>query len=148
MRLAVAVAPGVFRIAEADVVRMAVGAGKAFSASAALAARGEGDLGRMPAPLEPPAERKGEAVRETTGGVADRDGGLLGRLIVGLSQEEKKSSAGSPEGVEVVPSDGVGKVSSVMTTWSGNLGQGGQQSMMSIVGARKHTLQHLLRTSV
>lgn len=29
------------------------------------------------------------------------DGGLLGRLIVGLSHDEKKSSFGSPTGVEV-----------------------------------------------
>jgi hypothetical protein len=56
-----------------------------------------GDFGR-PVPLEP-AVRKGEAVRLPTGGVAVLEGGLLGRLIVGLSQDEKKSSCGSPEGV-------------------------------------------------
>jgi hypothetical protein len=85
-------------MAEELVVRMAVGAGRLFSAS--NAASGEGDFGRA---VEFPlglAERNGEAVLETTGGVPVREGGLLGRLIVGLSHEEKKSSAGSPAGVE------------------------------------------------
>jgi hypothetical protein len=85
-------------MAEELVVRMAVGAGRLFSASGA--ASGEGDFGRL---VEFPlglAERNGEAVLETTGGVHVREGGLLGRLIVGLSHEEKKSSAGSPVGVE------------------------------------------------
>lgn len=104
---------------------MAVGAGRAFSASLAAAASGDGDLGREeadPFVVVLPAERKGDAVRETTGGVALRDGGLLGLLIVGLSQDEKKSSAGSPAGVEV-PSAGVDALSSVMTTSSGYLRQ-------------------------
>jgi hypothetical protein len=109
------------RMAEDEVVRMAVGAGRAFSVSLTAPANGDGDLGRAAAePLTLPAERKGEAVRETTGGVLLRDGGLLGRLIVGLSQEEKKSSAGSPAGV-AVPSAGVGSDSSEMTTSSGYL---------------------------
>lgn len=98
---------------------MAVGAGRASSASVGAAARGDGDLGRA-APLVLPAERKGDAVLEFSRGVPVRDGGLLGRLMVGLSHDEKKSSAGSPAGVEA-PSAGVPSASSVMTTSSGYL---------------------------
>ena len=108
---------GPLRIAFVDVVLIAVGAGRAASASAAAEDRGDGDLG-LAAPFVFPADKKGEAVLEPTGGVPVRDGGLLGRLIVGLSQEEKKSSAGSPAGVEV-PSAGVPTISSVITTSSG-----------------------------
>ena len=61
--------------------------------------------------------RKGDAVRLITGGVWVLDGGLLGRLIAGLSQEEKKSSLGSA-GTEV-PSVGVEAAISVTTTSSG-----------------------------
>jgi hypothetical protein len=105
-------------MAEELVVRIAVGAGRLFSAS--TAARGEGDFDRV---VEFPlvlAERKGEAVRETTGGVPVREGGLLGRLIVGLSHEEKKSSVGSPAGVEE-PSPELATATSVTTTSSGYL---------------------------
>jgi hypothetical protein len=109
---------GPLRIADAEVVRMAVGAGRAFSASSAAPASGDGDFGRF-APFWP-ADKKGEAVRDTTGGVLVREGGLLGRLMVGLSHEEKKSSAGSPAGVEV-PSPGVPAISSVMITSVGYL---------------------------
>lgn len=113
-------AAGPLRIADVDVERMAVGAGRGLSASSvAVAARGEGDLG-LGAPLRGPADKKGEAVRDTTGGVPEREGGLLGLLMEGLSQEEKKSSAGSPAGV-FVPSPGVARTSSVMTTSSGYL---------------------------
>lgn len=97
---------------------MAVGAGRAVSES--LPAPIKGDLGRAEDPFAPPAERKGEAVRETTGGVPLREGGLLGLLMLGLSQEEKKSSPGSPAGV-ADPSAGVERASSVMTTSSGYL---------------------------
>lgn len=38
---------------------------------------------------------RGEDVRPMTGGVAVRDGGGVGRLMAGLSQEEKKSSSAS-----------------------------------------------------
>ena len=55
-----------------------------------------------------------------TGGVWVLDGGLLGRLIEGLSHDEKKSSPGSA-GVEV-PSVGVAVMASVTTTSSGKLG--------------------------
>jgi hypothetical protein len=104
---------GPLRIALLEVVRMAVGAGSAFSASSAALARGDGDFGRL-APFVP-AERKGDAVRETPSGVPVREGGLLGLLMVGLSHEEKKSSPGSPAGVDV-PSPGVPATSSVITT--------------------------------
>lgn len=57
-------------------------------------------------------------MRDTSGGVLVRDGGLLGRFIVGLSHDEKKSSLGSPAGVEV-PSAGAAMRSSVITTSSG-----------------------------
>lgn len=67
-----------------------------------------------------PALRKGEAVLLMTGGVCVLDGGLLGLLMDGLSQEEKKSFPGSPEGVED-PSRKVGDKISVMETSLGNL---------------------------
>lgn len=66
-----------------------------------------------------PGLRKGEAVRLITGGVCVLDGGLLGRLIEGLSHDEKKSSPGSA-GVDV-PSVGVAATRSVTTTSSGYL---------------------------
>ncbi len=60
--------------------------------------------------------RKGDAVRLTAGGVCVREGGLLGRLIDGLSQDEKKSSSL----VDVSPpSAGVDMIMSVMMTSSG-----------------------------
>lgn len=94
---------------------MAVGAGEAAFSSEA----DKGDFDRDPFAFAP-AFRKGDPVRLTTGGVPVRDGGLLGRLIEGLSHEEKKSSSGSPAGV-FEPSDGVPAGISVMTTSSGNL---------------------------
>ena len=105
-------------MAEVLVVRTAVGAGMLFSVS--TAARGEGDLERA---CELPLAfvvRNGEAVRDTTGGVPVLEGGLLGRLMAGLSQDEKKSSAGSPPGVEA-PSEELTTGASVITTSSGYL---------------------------
>lgn len=96
----------VFRVTELG--RIAVGAGEAAFSSDA----DRGDFDRDPFA---PAFRKGDPVRLTTGGVPVRDGGLLGRLIEGLSHEEKKSSSGSPAGVWE-PSDGVPAGMSVMTT--------------------------------
>jgi hypothetical protein len=64
--------------------------------------------------------RKGEGVRPTTGGVAVRETGGVGRLMDGLSHEEKKSSSGSPAGVDV-PSVGPLLMTSVITTSSGYL---------------------------
>jgi hypothetical protein len=64
-------------------------------AGGSIEANGDGDLGRLAA--DAPfwlAERNGEAVRETIGGVPVLEGGLLGLLMVGLSQDEKKSSSG------------------------------------------------------
>lgn len=62
-----------------------------------------------------------------TGGVAVLDGGLLGRLIEGLSHDEKKSSPGSPEGVES-PAVLAGAMISVITTSLGYLD--GQRSVL------------------
>jgi hypothetical protein len=95
---------------------MGVGAGRASEVLLTLL-RPEGDFERA-LPLVEFALRNGEAVRDTTGGVPVLEGGLLGRLMVGLSQEEKKSSAGSPAGVEV-PSVESAVLSSVITTSSG-----------------------------
>jgi hypothetical protein len=95
------VAVGPFRIAGEEVVRMTAGADSLFPDDS-VAANGDGDFGR-PAADAPFwfADRKGDAVRVTIGGVLVLEGGLLGRLMVGLSQDEKKSSLGSPAGVEV-----------------------------------------------
>ena len=103
----------VLRIVEEDIVREVVGAGSLSVADRVVFDR---------AALLPfvPALRNGEAVRLMTGGVCVLEGGLLGLLIDGLSQEEKKSSPGSPEGVDV-PSRNVGDRTSVMETSSGNL---------------------------
>ena len=84
-----------------------------------LSEPGSGDLDlAAPLPLAP-GLIKGDAVRLITGGVCVLDGGLLGRLIEGLSHDEKKSSPGSA-GVEF-PSVGVAVVMSVTTTSSGYL---------------------------
>lgn len=95
--------------------RIAVGAGEVASLSEAE----RGDFERAPLPLAP-AFRNGDAVRLTTGGVPVREGGLLGRLIEGLSHEEKKSSSASPAGV-LDPSEAVPAGMSVTTTSSGYL---------------------------
>lgn len=85
----------VLRIAVDEVVRD-VGAEGAGVATESEPLRG--DFGRaVPFPLAPGA-RKGDAVLAE--GVPVLEGGLLGRLMVGLSHEEKKSSSsGSPAGV-------------------------------------------------
>lgn len=75
-----------------------------------------GDFGRsVPLPLAP-GLRKGDVAL----GVPVREGGFEGRLIVGLSHEEKKSSS-SPAGV-LVPSLPVSGTS-VITTSLGYLAQ-------------------------
>lgn len=99
----------VLRAAEAGIARAVAGAAAADSAVS-------GDFGRA-APLAG-ALRKGELVRLMPG-VPVRDGGLLGRLMVGLSQEEKKSSS-SPAGV-LVPLAPASSARSVIITSSGYL---------------------------
>jgi hypothetical protein len=99
-----------FRKAAEEVVRLDVGA---------LVVADNGDFGRAALPLVP-ALRNGDGVRPTTGGVDVRDGGGVGRLIAGLSQEEKKSLSDSPAGVEA-PSEEGSATTSVMTTSSGYL---------------------------
>lgn len=104
----------VFRRAAEDVMRPDVGL--AASPESVLE-RGEAE--RAPS-LPLPAVRKGEGDRPTVGGVAVREAGGVGRLMAGLSQDEKKSSSGSPAGV-ADPSS----TASVMTTSSGYLFQWG-----------------------
>ena len=101
----------------ADVV-MRLAAGFASSVDSDLV-RGEAERAVSLLPL--PALRNGEGVRPTTGGVAVREIGGVGRLMAGLSHEEKKSSSGSPAGVE----EPFPSVDSVMTTSSGYLDSGG-----------------------
>ena len=55
----------------------------------------------FPLPFESPGLAKGDGVRPMIGGVAVRETGGVGFLMAGLSQEEKKSSSGSPAGVEL-----------------------------------------------
>lgn len=74
------------------------------------------DVGRevsLPLPLP----ERGEAVRPMTGGVAVRETGGVGRLMAGLSHEEKKSSSGSAAAALA------SSVASVMTTSLGYLWQ-------------------------
>lgn len=101
----------VFRRAEEVVVRLAAGL-----ESLALSDLVSGEAERLVS-LPLPAFRNGEGVRPTTGGVPVREMGGVGLLMAGLSQEEKKSSSGSPAGVEE-PS---ASAASVMTTSSGYL---------------------------
>lgn len=108
----------VLRSAGAEFARIAVGAGSDCSAAfSAAAVAVSGDLGRAAVPFAAPAERKGEPVLATTGGVPTLEGGLLGLLMAGLSHEEKKSSSAlSFAGVDM---PGVPAISSVITTSSG-----------------------------
>lgn len=100
----------VFRTAAAGIARGAAAEGSVADS---------GDLERAGAVPLPLALRKGEAVLLIPG-VVDREGGLLGRLMVGLSHDEKKSSSCSPAGV-FVPLVAGSSRDSVMTTSSGNL---------------------------
>lgn len=105
----------VFRNAAEEVIRLAAGLlSPPASGDAVLA---------IPLPFAPavPAFKNGDGVLPTTGGVAVREIGGVGRLTVGLSQDEKKSSsAGSPDGVEV-PSVETLDMTSVITTSFGYL---------------------------
>jgi hypothetical protein len=117
----------VLRRAAVDVVREAIGA--------AGSADVRGDFDRVgPLPLAP---RNGEAVLLMPG-VPEREGGLLGLLIEGLSQEEKKSS-GSPAGV-LVPLPSSASAASSTTTLSGFL-----QSVSLVL--QRHTSHSTRRTS-
>ena len=111
--LALGLLAGVFLNTELDVVRLTGGAVGASEVSVFA----NGDFGR-PGPL-PLAFRKGEAVRLMPG-VPDREGGFEGRLMDGLSHDEKKSSPGSPAGV-FVPVPSLSSLASSITTDSGYL---------------------------
>ena len=111
----------VFRTAEEEIARE-VGGGVADEASSVLLSVViSGDLGREATPLFPFAFKKGEAVRLMPG-VAVLEGGLLGLLIAGLSQDEKKSSPGSLAGV-LVPVLSLSSATSSTVTSSGYLGE-------------------------
>jgi hypothetical protein len=88
--------PAVLRSAAEVVIRLVEGL---ISSTDSDLARGEA-VRAMSFPFEP-ALRNGDGVRPTIGGVAVRETGGVGRLMAGLSQEEKKSSSGSPAGVDV-----------------------------------------------
>ncbi len=84
-----------------------------------VSALARGDFGLSgPLPFVP-GLRNGEAVLLTAGGVCVLEGGLLGLLIAGLSQEEKKSSLS--EGVAVPSAAETAATTSVITTASGYL---------------------------
>jgi len=104
-----------FRSAADEVIRLEVAGAEEEPSTLAS---GEADRA-MPLPFPLPALRNGEGVRPTTGGVAVREMGGVGRLIAGLSHDEKKSS-GSPEGVEV-PSVGPLLITSVICTFPSSL---------------------------
>lgn len=112
LALGLLIMPPVLRMAEDEMARDAAGGGVGVSPVVLTS----GDFDRlMPLPLPLAlAVRKGEAVRATLAGVPVREGGLLGLLIAGLSQDEKKSSPPSPAGVLVpVPSKSPSTSSSV-----------------------------------
>lgn len=102
-------APDLRRAAEV-VMRLAAGFGAAPSS---VLERGEAERATSLA-LSPGALRNGEGVRPE--GVPEREMGGVGRLMAGLSHDEKKSSSGSPAGV-AEPSS----APSLMTTSSGCL---------------------------
>ena len=105
-----------FRISGEETVRADAGGAVVSELGSAVA---NGDFGRaVPFPLTP-GLRKGVA-RPPAGGVAVRDNGGVGRLIEGLSHEEKKSSSASAAGV-ALPSLVLGTAASATTTSSGNL---------------------------
>ena len=135
---------GPFLVAVEGLARMTAG-GAEVLVDESVATRG--DFGRAVAfALLFVAERNGEAVRGALEGVPVLEGGLLGRLIVGLSQEEKKSSPlGSPTGVEV-PSAAAVSESSVMTTSSGYLLD--TSACSPVLRSAGPTALHLLRPDV
>ena len=109
-----AVDVAVLRMADEGMARDAAGAAAVLVAGSDVsAAAPRGDFDRAVA-LPFAALRNGDAVLPIPG-VAEREGGLLGRLMVGLSQEEKKSSSWSPAGV-LVPLVAGSSEASVTTT--------------------------------
>lgn len=105
----------VLRTAAEGIARDVVGA--VCEGSVSALARGDFGLS-SPLPFIP-GLRNGEAVLLTAGGVCVLEGGLLGLLIAGLSQEEKKSSLSI--GVAVPSPIATAATTSVMTTVSGYL---------------------------
>lgn len=125
-------------MADDEVVRVLEGAAAVLDASSAGA---RGDFG-LAAPLPfALALRNGDGVRPTTGGVAVRDGGGVGRLIAGLSQDEKKSSSSASPAASELPSFEVAATASVITTSSGYLCYNQSQHPPFETGI-KHTLEH------
>lgn len=117
------------------VIRLAAGLDSAES----VRERGEAVRAiSFPAPFSP-ALRKGDGVRPMTDGVPVRETGGVGFLMDGLSQEEKKSSSGSPAGVEA-PSPAS---PSVMTTSPGNLLAVSQAAGQGQVARSQRTLGRL-----
>lgn len=101
----------VFLNAEECVIRLAAG----LESVESILERGDAvRTMSLPLPFESPGLEKGDGVRPMTGGVDVRDRGGVGFLMEGLSQEEKKSSSGSPAGVEL-PS--VASPSAIMTSF-------------------------------
>ncbi len=78
-------------------------------------------------------------MRLMTGGVAVLDGGLLGRLIEGLSHDEKKSSPGSALGVEALSVLDCA-VTSVTTTSPGYLNRHADEPIVFESGALSYVL--------
>lgn len=118
------------------VIRLAAGLDSAES----VRERGEAVRAiSFPVPFESPALRKGDGVRPITDGVPVRETGGVGFLMDGLSQEEKKSSSGSPAGVEA-PS---AASPSVMTTSPGNLLAVSQAAGQGQVARSQRTLGRL-----
>lgn len=88
----------VFLSAAECVMRLAAG----LDSLESVLARGEAvRTMSFPFPFESPGLAKGDGIRPMTGGVEVREMGGVGFLMAGLSQEEKKSSSGSPAGVEL-----------------------------------------------
>lgn len=117
-------APRMFFFAAIEAPGLRAAAGMARDAAAVVVSveAARGDFVREMSPTLADvwlALRKGELVRMGLEGVPVRDGGLLGRLMAGLSHEEKKSS--SPLAGVFVPLLPVSSGASVICTSSGYL---------------------------
>lgn len=111
-------APRMFFLGPVELAGFRAAAGMAVAAGVDAL---RGDFGRaVPLPFAG-AFKKGDAVLLTpAAGVPVREGGLEGRLIAGLSQDEKKSSSSAAPGV-FEPLAPLSSMMSVMTTSSGYL---------------------------